>query len=42
VEMAGAVNTALGRFLAYEPKPGRKRRMLATVLFPLDDGPERK
>ena len=42
VEMAGALNTAVGRFLAYEPKPGRKRRMLATVLFPLDDGPERK
>ena len=42
VEMAGALNTAVGRFLAYEPKPGRKRRILATVLFPLDDGPERK
>ena len=41
MEMAGALNAAVGRFLAYEPKPGRKRRMLATVLFPLDDGPER-
>jgi Helix-turn-helix domain len=39
-EMAGALNVALGRFLAYDPKPGRKRRMLATVLVPLDDGPE--
>jgi Helix-turn-helix domain len=41
VEMAGALNVALGRFLACEPQPGRKRRLLATVLFPLDDGPER-
>ena len=40
-EMAVALNAALGRFLAYDPKPGRKRRMLATVLIPLDDGPER-
>jgi hypothetical protein len=39
-EMAVALNVALGRFLAYAPKPGRKRRMLATVLIPLDDGPE--
>jgi hypothetical protein len=37
MEMAGALNAALGRFLAYESRPGRKRRMLATVLFPLDD-----
>ena len=37
MEMAGAFNAALGRFLAYESKPGRKRRILATVLFPLDD-----
>ncbi len=35
--MARAFNAALGRFLAYESTPGRKRRMLATVLFPLDD-----
>lgn len=40
MEMAVALNAALGRFLAYEPKPGRKRRMLATVLFPLDDDQE--
>jgi hypothetical protein len=40
MEMAGALNSALGRFLAYEPKPGRKRRMLATVLFPLDEAHE--
>src|ERR1700681_2069483 len=39
-EMAVALNVALGRFLAYDPKPGRKRRMLATVLLPLVDGPE--
>src|SRR5450756_1124442 len=37
MEMAGALNAALGRFLAYESRPGRKRRMLATVVFPLDD-----
>ena len=41
MEMAGVLNAAVGRFLAYEPTPGRKRRMLATVLFPLDDGSER-
>ena len=41
MEMAGALNAAVGRFLAYEPNPGRKRRILATVLFPLDAGPER-
>jgi hypothetical protein len=35
--MAGALNAAVGRFVAYDPKPGRKRRMLATVLIPLDD-----
>jgi hypothetical protein len=40
-EMAGALNAAVGRFLALDPSPGRKRRMLATVLIPLDDGPER-
>ena len=39
-EMAIALNVALGRFLAYDPQPGRKRRMLATVLIPLDDVPE--
>ena len=37
MEMAAALNATLGRFLAYESRPGRKRRMLATVLFPLDD-----
>ncbi len=36
-EMAAALNSAVGRFIAYEPRPGRKRRLLATVLFPLDD-----
>jgi hypothetical protein len=40
MEMAGALNAAVGRFIAYEPRPGRKRRMLATVLFPLNDGPQ--
>jgi hypothetical protein len=35
--MAGALNAAVGRLLAYESRPGRKRRLLATVLFPLDD-----
>ncbi len=40
-EMAGALNATVGRFVAYDPKPGRKRRMLATVLIPLDDGPDR-
>src|ERR1700692_3175715 len=39
MEMAHALNAALGRFLAYEPGPGRQRRMLATVLFPLHHGP---
>src|ERR1700693_664639 len=27
-EMAGALNAAVGRFAAYDQKPGRKRRML--------------
>jgi hypothetical protein len=40
MEMAAALNAAVGRFIAYEPSPGRKRRMLATVLFPLNDGPQ--
>ena len=40
-EMAGALNAAVGRFLTYDPKPRRRRRLLATVLIPLDDGPER-
>jgi DNA-binding transcriptional ArsR family regulator len=39
-EMAGALNAALGPFLAYDAKPGRRRRMLATVLIPLVDGRE--
>jgi hypothetical protein len=42
MEMARALNVALGRFLAHEPGPGRKRRLLATVLFPLDDGPQHR
>jgi DNA-binding transcriptional ArsR family regulator len=37
MEMATALNATVGRFLAHESRPGRKRRMLATVLFPLDD-----
>ncbi len=37
--MAGSLNAAVGRFLAYGPKPGRKRRMMATVLIPLADDP---
>ena len=37
-EMSAALNAALARFVAYDPKPGRERRMLATVLIPLDDG----
>ena len=41
-EMAGALNAAVSRFVAYNPKPGRKRRMLATVLIPLDDGPDQR
>jgi DNA-binding transcriptional ArsR family regulator len=40
MEMAHALNASVGRFLAHEPGPGRKRRLLATVLFPLDDSPE--
>ena len=40
-EMASALNAAVGRFLTYDPKPGRQRRMLATVLIPLDEGRER-
>jgi hypothetical protein len=39
-EMAAALNVAVGRFVAHEPEPGRKRRMLATVLMPLDEGLE--
>jgi hypothetical protein len=39
-EMAVALNAAVGPFLAYDPKPGRRPRMLATVLIPLDDGPD--
>jgi len=42
MEMAGALNVAVGRFLAYEPKSGRQRRMLATVLFPLGGASERR
>jgi Helix-turn-helix domain len=41
MEMAVALNAAVGSFLAYKPKPGRKRRLLATVLFPLDADQER-
>jgi len=42
LEMGGALNAAVGRFVALQPKRGRSRRMLATVLFPLDHGPGRK
>ena len=41
MEMGAALNAAVGRFIGYGPSLGRKRRMLATVLFPLNDGPER-
>jgi DNA-binding transcriptional ArsR family regulator len=37
-EMAGALNATLARFIHRHPEPGRRRRMLATVLLPLDDG----
>lgn len=37
-EMAAAVNAALARFVQGGPRRGRRRRVLATVLLPLDDG----
>jgi DNA-binding transcriptional ArsR family regulator len=37
-EMAGAVNMALARFIDLRAEPGRRRRLLATVLIPLDTG----
>ena len=37
-EMAGALNAALARFVQLRPEPGRRRRLLATVLLPQDDG----
>ena len=37
-EMVAALNVAIGPFLSYGSRPGRKRRAFATVLMPLDDG----
>ena len=37
-DMVAALNAAIGPFLAYGSRPGRKRRAFATVLMPLDDG----
>ncbi|SRR5260370_333174 len=37
IEMAAAMYGAIGPFLAYGSRPGRKRRTLATVVMPLDD-----
>jgi Helix-turn-helix domain len=37
-DMVAALNAAIGPFLAYASRPGRKRRAFATVLMPLDDG----
>jgi len=37
-EMAVALNAALARFLRQSPRAGRRRRVLATVLLPLDEG----
>jgi hypothetical protein len=37
-ELAAAVNMALARFLQRGPRPGRRRRLLATVMLPLDEG----
>jgi hypothetical protein len=36
-DMIAALNAAIGPFLAYGSRPGRKRRAFATVLMPLDD-----
>ena len=36
-DMVAALNGAIGPFLAYRARPGRKRRAFATVLMPLDD-----
>jgi hypothetical protein len=37
-EMAVAMNAAIARFLQRGPRAGRRRRVLATVLLPLDEG----
>lgn len=37
-EMAAAVNAAVARFVQRGPRPGRRRRLLATVMLPQDDG----
>ena len=37
-QMAVALNAALARFLRQSPRAGRRRRVLATVLLPLDEG----
>ena len=37
-EMAVAVNAAVARFMRRGPDAGRRRRVLATVLLPLDEG----
>jgi hypothetical protein len=36
-DMVAALNGAIGPYLAYRGRPGRKRRAFATVLMPLDD-----
>jgi len=36
-DMVAALNAAIGPFLAYGSRPGRKRRGFATVLMPLHD-----
>jgi DNA-binding transcriptional ArsR family regulator len=37
-EMAAALNATLARFLQRGPRDGRRRRLLATVLLPQDEG----
>jgi Helix-turn-helix domain len=37
-EMAAAMNAAVARFIQLRPEPGRRRRILASVLLPQDDG----
>lgn len=36
-ELAQALNTALRPFLEHGPAPGRRRRILSTILMPADD-----
>jgi hypothetical protein len=36
-EMVAALNAAVVPFLAYGPRPGRKRRAFATVMMPMED-----